>query len=123
MVILRQEQFDALAADAQRRFEDELRRFLLSGYPRAVAGIAEGELRTRIASAVARAAASHGLTFQSSIAVFVAATFTAGERFDEYPPIAAILARPSSEERRMKRLQDLPEGVWTAARAFCDERG
>ncbi|HKO57581.1 MAG TPA: hypothetical protein VJ276_17035 [Thermoanaerobaculia bacterium] len=119
MLIVRQEQFDALAADAQRRFHEELRKFLIAGYPAAVAGIPDDELRARIAAAAARAA-DHRLTFQSSLAVFVAATFTVGERFDRYPPIAAILGKPLSEEHRMGRLQRLPEGVWREARAYCE---
>lgn len=91
MLKVRQTQMDVL--QQQLAEKDLVRRtieFLRIEYPEDIKRHPEGQWRNRVVNGISRAR-SYGITYESSIAAFVALMFQYAPNFDEYAPIHAIL--------------------------------
>ncbi|WP_437894475.1 hypothetical protein [Sorangium sp. So ce124] len=123
MLKIRDEQRRALAEAQEARFVEALGAHLREHHPDAVGGVPAPVMRRRIERGVARAR-SHGLTWESSIATFVALMFKIAPNFDEYPPIRAVLAaRGRPPDERVGQLFERIRGEdWQRAMRRYDAR-
>jgi hypothetical protein len=107
------ETFDKIAED---RFVDKLIAYLKDKQSVWVANSPDAELRQRVQWGINRAR-SHGLTWESSIMKFVSLMFRIAPNFDEYPPIAALLARTDipANDLADRLFSDITTEQWEAA--------
>jgi hypothetical protein len=77
---------------AEQHFADKLIAYLREKQTVWVKNSPDEELRQRVRWGINHAR-SHGLTWESSIMKFVGLMFRIAPNFDEYPPVAALLAR------------------------------
>ncbi|HEV2705334.1 MAG TPA: hypothetical protein VGV59_05390 [Pyrinomonadaceae bacterium] len=108
---------EVLEAAASEAFLMRLIRFLRRRYAAAVNHLDDHSLEAGVRVAVARAR-GYGLKWESSLAIFVTATFVVGDDFDQYPPIRQILTDHSiPPDTRVYLLRErITEGEWGQAR-------
>ncbi|WP_437538983.1 hypothetical protein WME79_22890 [Sorangium sp. So ce726] len=87
----------------------------------ATAGLSDDELRFRIRHGIERGRA-HGLTWESSLTVFVAHMIEICPAFDEHPAAARVLADEAipADERVEALLSHLSEDEWEEAARMGD---
>ncbi|WP_437518059.1 hypothetical protein [Sorangium sp. So ce1099] len=87
----------------------------------ATASLSDDELRFRIRHGLERGRA-HGLTWESSLTVFVAHMIELCPAFDEHPAAARVLADASlpPDERVEALLAHLSDDEWEEAARVCD---
>lgn len=83
-MIIRQEQMQALEAAGEARFETEMLEHLKAAYPRAVAGIDEGQIRKLISQGAERAR-GYGFQARGPVRMYVEFQVVLGHEFDEDP--------------------------------------
>lgn len=92
MLIIRKDQMDEFNKIAEQNFADKLITYLRDKQTVWVKNSQDEELRQRVRWGINRAR-WHGLTWESSIMKYVSLMFRIAPNFDEYPPVAALLAR------------------------------
>jgi hypothetical protein len=115
MIIIRPDQMQAFGEGPEQVFVENLCQFARTELTAWVESLDDKELLWRVRSAIARAR-SHGFTWQSSIAGFVALSLRFAPNFDAYPPARAILdALDTEREGRVERLMTELDGEhWEA---------
>lgn len=127
MFVLRQQHFDAFAADAKTRFMDDMVADLQQRFPDECEKMGEPALRARITDGTARAA-KYGIVADRDVATFLRYTFGIRADFDTAPETKwaqTILARKNiaaanrleqiKEEARRQRM----DAAAAAAEAAC----
>lgn len=84
MFVLRQQHFDAFAADAKKRFIDEMVEHLQVRFPDECEKMGEAALRARITDCTTRAA-KYGVVSERDVAQFTRFTFGIHPDFDTSP--------------------------------------
>jgi hypothetical protein len=109
MLVLRQEQIEALELAAAEPFIAQLGGFVREQRADAVAALTAEVLRARVVWGVT-IARRYSFDSEAAIALFVLALFTLGPAFHRHPAIRAILdERDTPDEMRMDRVaNDLP---------------
>ncbi|HZS41424.1 MAG TPA: hypothetical protein VFF06_31560 [Polyangia bacterium] len=117
MLIIRREQMAIFERAAEEDFERRLMIAMRAHHPLAVRDRSDEELRAEVRVAIARAR-GHGFRHESTIADFVSLYFSVGARFDEYPPVRAILRDEVVPlEKRVRWLMlRLSKEEWSEAR-------
>jgi hypothetical protein len=118
MLTIRDAQMRAMQRAADEGFIERLIEYLHDEEASAVAGLGETELRDRTRLGLAEAR-RHGITWESSLAAFVALMFHAGPRFHRHARVQAILQDTRYvPDERMRRLWLLPdmEPIWQETR-------
>ncbi|QRK12983.1 hypothetical protein JQX13_24885 [Archangium violaceum] len=113
-------QIRAFQAAADHGFQENLLSLLRARHEHTLGGLPDDTLRMMIDKGIIRAR-SMGLTWQSSIAAFVALMFEIAPNFDEHPVIHRFLSMPDiPPDERIGLLADrIPDAVWTeAGRAY-----
>ena len=104
MLIVRSAQVEALAASAQRDFEERLTAHLKRFFPRPCAVLGEGGLRQLCRDGITRAR-TYGLRSERDLCKYLNLMLVFGHAFDREQPWAAeILQLGSAPSRRMERL-------------------
>jgi hypothetical protein len=113
---IRKDQIDTFDQIAEERFVDKLIAYLKERQSVWVANSPDDELRRRVRWGINRAR-SHGMTWESAIMKFVGLMFRIAPNFDEYPPIAALLARTDVPPNELadRLFTDITTEQWEAA--------
>ena len=116
MLTIRPEQFAGFQVLADEHLEQALCDFAREELALWVEGWPPEMLLERVRSGIGRARA-YGFTWESSIAKFVALMLRIAPNFDEYPPIAALLARTDipPEARADLLFTDISPEDWSRA--------
>jgi hypothetical protein len=104
MLVVRTAQLEALAASAERLFEERLVAHLEKFFPRPCAGLGEAGLRQLCREGIARAR-TYGLRSERDLCKYLNLMFVFGRAFDREQSWAAeILRLRSAPGQRMERL-------------------
>lgn len=116
MLTIRSSQMRKFQEEAEVQFQERLVAHVRIQHPEETAPLTGGELSQRVRDRIERAR-RYGLTWESTIASFVALTFAIGPRFDEHPAIrAALLDSSLSPNARIDALmRRTPPEVWQIA--------
>lgn len=116
MLTIRQDQIEHFDKIAEERFVDRLIGYLRDKQSVWIENSPDEELRQRVEWGIKRAR-WHGFTWESSIMKFVALMFRIAPNFDEYPPIAALLARTDvpKDELADELFTEITSEQWEAA--------
>ncbi len=116
MLTIRPEQLHVFERAMDADFEARLARALRARQP-ALDKISDEELGDRIRAAIARAR-GYGFVGEATIADFVGLAFSVSPRFDEHPPIRAMLRDHCMplEQRVRWLIAELPVAEWEIAR-------
>lgn len=87
---LRDDQLGAFSADRARQREARLAAHLRARHGDLVAGLSDEALSRRVRVGVRRAA-THGITWDSTLAAYLVLMLRVSPRFDEHPVVRAIL--------------------------------
>jgi hypothetical protein len=97
---------DAFQDLAEEEYVEKLAAYFRRTQPAAGPPLSDSTLHTMIRTGIQRAQ-SHGLTWQSSIAAFIATMFELGPTFDRYPKFRQILDDPGiPPNQRMDRIAE-----------------
>lgn len=106
-MIIRREQTDAMVADRERLYGQQLLAFFRGTMPQATAKLTEPELRELIAVGVGKAR-TYGIESTSGVTRFVGLMLLVSPRFDEDPAVRQFLVMPDLDpDLRIKFLSDL----------------
>lgn len=102
-------------------FVDEALAYLRQNHQAAIEGLADSDLKRKIASGIERAT-RYGLARQQDLMAYIALQFAVGTAFDALPAIREVLEdHATPPERRMQRLAwDITEQQWDEARRISD---
>lgn len=118
MFVLRQQHFDAFAADAKTRFMDDMVAHLKERFPDECEKMGEPALRARITDGTARAA-KYGIVAERDVATFVRFTFGIRPDFDTSPETK--WAQPILQRKNIAAANRLEEIKIEARRHRMDE--
>jgi hypothetical protein len=118
---IRQAQMEVFQPEAEAAFEARLADYLYGQHFEAVRDLSDDLLKERIHNGIARAR-GYGLSWQSSLTVFVALMFEIAPNFDSHPYIRRVLTDPRvPPDERMDRLMEWTgERTWEEAEARYD---
>ena len=93
MLVIRPEQLDYLDQKASEGFVDKLKQDLRSHYPEQFASLSDST-HDRLVQGALEKARQHGLTWESSLALFVHLMASVGPNFDQHPTVREALSHP-----------------------------
>jgi len=118
---IRDEQMHEFDRAAEAEFRRRVVAHLRKHHAEAIEEFGDEELDLLVQAGIAKAR-SYGLTWQLTIAGFVALMIEVGPNFDRFTPIQKLLAddRLPPDERFDRILKSLPAEVWERAAEFCE---
>jgi hypothetical protein len=116
MFQIRTAQLSAFQDEFERAFPARVVEHLRKHHAQAIAGLGGEPLRALVSERIRRAR-SYGLTWESTIAAFVAMTFAIAPEFDRHPSIRRILhdEKIPPNSRLEGLLEQLTESEWAEA--------
>ncbi|WP_224362841.1 hypothetical protein [Hyalangium versicolor] len=103
----------AFQAMMERDFVARLCSYLRREYTDVVQALDDDVLRLHVKEALQRGR-SHGLHWESSLAVFIATLLVVDPDFDRYPAVASALhsGEPDENELVLRAIQQIPSTAW-----------
>ena len=117
MLVIRQEQIDALIKGTDEEFVEFLVGHVKEDFPEKTSEYKDEQLRAMVKGGIKRAE-SHDLTRAEDITAFISVMFEVAPNFDEQTQIKAVLDdKVYSPEERIERLWSpvVPEEAWEEA--------
>ena len=124
MLVIRQEQLDALIKGTDEEFLEFLIEHVREDFPEKAAERDEETLRTMVKGGIKRAE-SHGFSRAEDITAFISIMFEVAPNFDEQPPIKTVLDDGNfPPEERIERLWSplVTDEQWEAAENGYNEK-
>lgn len=116
MLIIRKDQEAVLEASARTRFVKRITQLIRVDCEAEVNDLSDADLEKQVEAGIARAG-ERGITWESSVYIFVSLIFVIGPHFDQHPQIRPLLDDDQvSPNERVRRLpEQLSEDVWQSA--------
>ena len=124
MLVIRQEQFEAIIKGTEEDFVNYLIGYVQSNHSEAIKGRDDKTLREMIRGGIKRAE-SHQITKVADTQKFVGKMFEVAPNFDEQPEIKAVLDDQTiAPDKRIEKLQSpfITDEVWAEAKNNCSEK-